>query len=43
MKGLSSSDLKILKSSKFVVKLTKSQIIFTDYFKQLALETLDDD
>jgi hypothetical protein len=43
MKGLSSSDLKILKSCKYVIKLTKSQIIFTDYFKHLVLDTLDED
>lgn len=43
MKDLSSSDLKILKSSKFVLKLTKSQIIFSDYFKRLVLDALSDD
>ena len=43
MNGLSNSDLKILKSCKYVIKLTKSQIVFSDYFKQLVLDTLDED
>jgi hypothetical protein len=42
MKGLSSSDLKTLKSSKFVLKITSDQIQFTDHFKQLVLDSLVD-
>lgn len=40
MKGLSSSDFKILKSSAYVAKITNSQIIFTDQFKLLVLDNL---
>ncbi len=39
MKGLSSSDLKILSSSNYVLKITENQIQFTDKFKQLILES----
>jgi hypothetical protein len=39
MKGLSNSDLKVLKSSPFVAKITQSQIVFTEHFKQLVLDT----
>lgn len=39
MKGLSHSDLKVLKSSPYVAKITESQIIFTEHFKQLVLDT----
>lgn len=39
MKGLSVSDLKILKSSPHVSKITKKHIIFTDHFKWLMLES----
>lgn len=39
MKGLSVSDLKILNSSPYVSKITEKQVIFTDQFKQLILES----
>lgn len=39
MQGLSSSDLKILATSKHVVKITSKQIIFTEDFKCLVLDT----
>lgn len=39
MKGLSNSDLKVLKSSPYVAKITDKQINFTDQFKWLMLET----
>ena len=39
MKGLSSSDLKILKFSQYVSKITDKQITFTDQFKWLMLES----
>jgi hypothetical protein len=39
MKGLSLSDLKILKSSPYVSKITDKQILFTDQFKWLVLES----
>lgn len=39
MKGLSVSDLKILKSSPYVSKITKKHIIFTDQFKWLVLDS----
>lgn len=39
MRGLSSSDLKILKSSPYVTKITDKHINFTDQFKWLMLET----
>lgn len=39
MKGLSKTDLNILKSSDYVLKITDSQIIFTDHFKRLVLDT----
>lgn len=38
MRGLSSSDLKILSSSPYVLKITNSQISFTEKFKILLLE-----
>jgi len=38
MRGLSKSDLKTLKSSKFVQKITESQVVFSDHFKRLVLE-----
>lgn len=38
MKGLSIYNLKILKSSAYVAKITDSQIIFTDQFKRLVLD-----
>jgi hypothetical protein len=40
MKGLSFSELKILKSSPYIVKITDSQIIFTEQFKRLVLDEL---
>lgn len=40
MRGLSYSDLKILSSSPFVLKITDSHIVFTEQFKQLVLESL---
>jgi hypothetical protein len=39
MRGLSNSDLKILSSSPFVLKITDSHIVFTEHFKQLVLES----
>lgn len=39
MRGLSSSDIKILISSRYVVKITSKQIIFTEQFKQLMLDS----
>jgi transposase-like protein len=39
MKGLSNSDLKFLKSSPYVLKITESQIIFSEQFKNLMLES----
>jgi|AntRauTorckE6833_2_1112554.scaffolds.fasta_scaffold82453_2 hypothetical protein len=38
MRGFLKSDLKILKSSKFVHKITESQVVFSDNFKRLVLE-----
>jgi hypothetical protein len=37
MKGLSSSQLKKLLSSRYVLKVTESQVIFSDVFKELML------
>lgn len=39
MKGLSSQNLKILDSSPYVQKITDKQIIFTDHFKRIALDS----
>lgn len=39
MKGLSLSELKILKSSRYVSKITDKHIIFTEKFKFLMLES----
>lgn len=40
MKGLSNSDLKVLKSSPYVAKITEKQIVFTEHFKRLVLDSL---
>lgn len=39
MRGLSYSDLKILSSSPYVLKITDSKIIFTEKFKKLVLDS----
>lgn len=38
MRGLSSSDRRILEASRYVLKITPSQILFTDQFKLLILD-----
>lgn len=40
MRGLSNSDLKILSNSPYILKITDSQIIFTEHFKRLVLDSL---
>jgi hypothetical protein len=40
MKGLSKLDLQTLSSSPYVSKITDKQIIFTEHFKRLALDSL---
>jgi hypothetical protein len=39
MRGLSSSERKILETSKFVLKITTKQILFTEHFKRLILDS----
>jgi hypothetical protein len=39
MRGLSSSERKILETSKYVLKITASQILFTEHFKRLILDS----
>lgn len=39
MRGLSSSDRKILETSPYVHKITRQHVIFTEHFKQLILDS----
>lgn len=39
MKGLSNLDIKILKSSPYVINITEKHIIFTEQFKWLLVDT----
>lgn len=42
MKGLSKSELKILELSPYVAKITEKHIIFTEQFKSIVLDSLNE-